>query len=308
MAGGLAQETAFAAADRSLPEAKWLDVDGVRTRYFERGHGSPLVLIYGGNFGSADSASSAPIWNMTLNALSDSHRVIAFDKLGQGHTGNPLADDYTMGAVVRHAAGFLKAMKLSGIHLVGHSRGGYLATRLTLENQHLVKSLTVVNSGTLSPRVSTNDVTLSACPHPPFSREGARWVYERYCYRPSSVTEDWIDAAYEVLQLPKYREGVRKMEEQHLKTRLFFPHLARDKRETLRWIAEGRLQRPTQIFWGFNDRTANFEGSIHLMRSVTAHERRTALHVFNESGHFPFREHPVRFNALLRNFVSRFDD
>jgi pimeloyl-ACP methyl ester carboxylesterase len=288
-----------------LPAPRWVDVDGIRTRYFELGAGRPVVFIYGGNFGSPDSASSAPIWAPNMIPLSAGFRVIAFDKLGQGHTDNPKTDDdYTMAAVVRHAAGFLKALGLTDVNLVGHSRGGYAAARLTLENQHLVRTLTIVNSGTLSPRVGTNDVVLSAGPHPSFSRESAQWIYERYCFRKASVTADWIDASYEVLSLPKYRASVRKMEDEHLKTRLFFPRLARDKRETMAWLAEGRLQRPTQIFWGLNDRTANVEGALDLMSTVAAHERRTTLHVFNEAGHFPYREHPERFNAQLARFIS----
>ena len=296
-----------AAASGTLPDPKWVDVSGVDTRYFELGAGRPIVFIYGGNFGSADSASSAPIWKLNLLPLSEKYRVIAFDKLGQGHTGNPLRDDdYTMAAVVRHAAGFLDALGLDGVHLVGHSRGGYAATRIALEHPQRVKSLTIVNSGTLSPRVGTNDVVLSAGPHPPFSREGARWIYERYSFDKTAVTDEWIDTSYEVLNLPKYRESVRKMEEERLKTRLFFPSLARDKRETMGWLAEGRLQRPTQIVWSLNDKTTSFEGGLDLMQIVSAHERRTSFHLFNESGHFPYREHPERFNALVDGFVAQY--
>ena len=29
-----------------MTDAKWIDVDGVRTRYFEAGSGPPLVLVY----------------------------------------------------------------------------------------------------------------------------------------------------------------------------------------------------------------------------------------------------------------------
>ena len=40
-----------------LPEGKWIDVEGIRTRYYEAGSGEPMVFIYGGNFGTGDSAS-----------------------------------------------------------------------------------------------------------------------------------------------------------------------------------------------------------------------------------------------------------
>jgi hypothetical protein len=35
-----------------LPEGRWIDVDGIRTRYFEAGTGEPIVFLYGGNFGT----------------------------------------------------------------------------------------------------------------------------------------------------------------------------------------------------------------------------------------------------------------
>ena len=132
-----------AAGGPPLPERQWIDVGGIPTAYHEAGRGEPIVFIYGGNFGTADSASSAFTWNLNVSALSQRFRAIAFDKVGQ-HTGNPLNDNYTMQAVVDHAAAFIKAMA-PPVHLVGHSRGGLAAARLTLQHQHLVKSLTIVN-------------------------------------------------------------------------------------------------------------------------------------------------------------------
>src|SRR4051794_21847059 len=166
------------AKGKKLPPPKHIDVKGVNTRYYEAGQGEPIVFIYGGNFGSSDSASSAPVWSLNFLPLSERFKVVSFDKIGQGHTDNPVRnEDYTMAAVVKHAAAFIEALKLPPVHLVGHSRGGYACTRLSLEYPHLVRSLTIVSSGTLSPRVSTNEVVLSASPFPPYSRESARWIY-----------------------------------------------------------------------------------------------------------------------------------
>ena len=230
--------------------------------------------------------------------------MILPDKLGQGHTDNPKNDDYTMRAVVQHLAGFLDAMKLPPVHIVGHSRGGYAAARLTLEHHDRVRSLSLVNSGTLCPGVGTNEVVLARSPFAKYTAECVRWVYQNYSYNPDVVTDEWVNAVLEVLAQPKYRESVRKVEGEKLGITLFLPELAREKRETLQWLAEGRLQRPTQIIWGYDDRTATLDRGLELFRTLAQHERRTQLHVINQSGHFPFREHPQRFNALLSRFAA----
>jgi len=290
---------------KTPPEPRNIDVDGVDTRYYEAGSGDPVVFVYGGNFGSSDSASSAYTWSLNWRDLSASHRVIIPDKLGQGHTGNPATDrDYTMGAVVRHLAGFLTSLKLPRVHLVGHSRGGYAAAPMTLQHHNLVRSLTLVNSGTLSPGVGTNEVFLSRPPYPKFTAECVRWVYENYSFDPNVVTDEWVDVVLEVLAQPKYLESVRKIEEEGLGASLFLPELSREKGETLQWVEEGRLQRPTQVIWGFDERTATIDRGIALFHSIARHERRAQFHIMNQSGHFPFREHPARFNALLARFVA----
>ena len=286
-------------------ESRWIDVRGIRTRYSEAGSGDPIVFVYGANFGMAEASASLETWAPNMAALAGRFRVVAFDKLGQGFTDNPAQDaDYTMAAVVRHAGDFIEALKLPPVHLVGHSRGGFAATRLALERQHLVRSLTIVNSGTLSPRVGTNEVALSQPPFPLGTREAVRWVYEHYCIRREWIDEAWVDLLVETLTLPKYAASIDKMEREGLRTRLFVPGLARDKREALAWLAEGRLQRPTQIVWGADDPTATVEGGFELFQRIAAHERRTVLGVINQSGHFPFREHPERFNALMARFAD----
>lgn len=288
-----------------MPAARWIDVGGVPTRYYEAGMGDPLVLVYGGNFGTADSASSAYTWNLNIAALAQRFRVIAVDKLGQGGTGNPLRDeDYTMRAVVDHLAAFMRAMQLGPSHLVGHSRGGYAVTRLTLEHHDLVRSLTIVSSGTLSPGVGTNEVILANPPHPRGTAECVRWVYENYSHSPSVVTDHWVQQVLETIHTDKYQEAVRKMSHEGLGERVFLPELARQKRETLQWIREGRLQRPVQVIWGFNDRTAVLERGVELFQMLAATERSAQLHVINSAGHFSFREHPLQFNALLARFAA----
>jgi pimeloyl-ACP methyl ester carboxylesterase len=290
----------------ALPEKKYIDVGGIRTAYHEAGSGpETIVFVYGGNFGGAEASSSAAVWNLNFVPLSKKYRVIAFDKLGQGYTDVPLRDeDYTMSAVVAHARDFVRALKLPPVHIVGHSRGGFASARLTLECPELIRSLSIVSSGTLSPGVGTNEVTLANPPFPPFTRESARWVYENYCHKREVVTEEWLDVVMDVLSQPEYRKGVAKMVDEKLGVRLFLPDLARYKRETLAWINEGRLQRPTQIVWGFNDRTVVAERGVEMFNMVSAHERRTTLNIVNEAGHFVYRENPERFNALLDNFVN----
>jgi pimeloyl-ACP methyl ester carboxylesterase len=288
------------AADR-----KFVDVGGVRTCYYEKGSGPPVVLFHGGNFGSPDLADSALDWDTIFDQLAARCHVIAVDKLGQGRTDIPRRDeDYAMAAVVRHAAATLDALGLKAAHLVGHSRGGYLTCRMTLERPDLARSCTIVDSNTCAPGISLNDIVFANPPEPRLTRESLRWVAERYSFSPAHVTEDWLDDMVTIAAGESYRAAVRKMEDEGLKVRLFLPALARDKIEMFGWIRDRGMKRPTQLIWGYNDPTATMDHARALYDLIAGRERRAQLHVINQAGHFSYREHPAAFIGCLMAFIA----
>jgi 2-hydroxy-6-oxo-6-(2'-carboxyphenyl)-hexa-2,4-dienoate hydrolase len=71
---------------------RFIDVDGIRTRYFDKGSGEVLVLFHGSHLGTNDACESALDWELNFDRLAEWFRVIAVDKLGQGHTDNPKRD------------------------------------------------------------------------------------------------------------------------------------------------------------------------------------------------------------------------
>lgn len=122
--------------------ARWVDVDGYRTRYFEDGNGPPLILLHGGQTGGFNN--SAELWYRNFPGLARHFRVIAPDRLGQGETDNLKRDEdypgyYTHDA--KHVERFIEVLGLEGVTLVGHSQGGYPAMRVAVDRPDLVGCL-----------------------------------------------------------------------------------------------------------------------------------------------------------------------
>ena len=286
-------------------EEKFVDVDGVRTRYFDKGTGPTLVLIHGGHFGATTSADAAEDWDLNFDGLAEWARVIAFDKLGQGHTGNPkVDDDYTMAAVVSHAAGTLRELGVENAHLIGHSRGGYVTCRVTVDHPELVSTCTIVNSNTLAPLTGRNEYVFANNPEPALSRAAQRWVLEHYSHDPSHITEEWLDALVRISERPEYHEAVAKMNDEGFLWTKFLPGLLADKEETHRILLDRGIQRPVLMVWSRNDETVSFHQTEALYRILAAKERRARWQVFDHAAHFTYREHPKRFNEVIRSFVN----
>lgn len=287
-----------------LTGERFVDVGGVRTRYFDKGEGETVVLVHGGNFGSTGCADAADDWGLNFDGMSKWCRVIAFDKLGQGYTDNPRTDDdYTMHAVVQHAFQTLRTLGVENAHLVGHSRGGYLTCRLTVEHPELVKTCTIVNSNTCAPGTGANEFVFANMPKPALSRDSQRWVLERYSYNADCVTDDWLDALAAIAAQPKYEEAVRKMGGEGLLWTKFLPVLQTDKEEMFRILQTRGIQRPVLLVWSNKDLTVSENQALALYRILAERERRARWHIFDRAGHFSYREHPERFDAVLQSFI-----
>jgi hypothetical protein len=78
------QHLAKKAQEKNPPIGNFLEIDGVRLHYIERGEGNCLLLLHGNGSMIQDFESSGLV---TLAAKN--HRVIVFDRPGYGYSDRP---------------------------------------------------------------------------------------------------------------------------------------------------------------------------------------------------------------------------
>lgn len=141
--GALAASNAIAAhlAERTHPPTgRFIEVDGVRLHYSDRGEGSPVVLIHG-------NAVSGSDWDISgvANLLAREHRVIIFDRPGFGYSERPRRRVWT---AAQQAELFHKALRHLGVErpvLVGHSWGTMVALEHAARHQADTAGLVLVS-------------------------------------------------------------------------------------------------------------------------------------------------------------------
>jgi 2-hydroxy-6-oxonona-2,4-dienedioate hydrolase len=283
---------------------RYVDVDGLRTRYYEDGQGEPLVIFSGGQFGQYYCLDH---FSRNFPLLTDRFHVYAVDKLGQGYTDNPRRpEDYTFDAVVQHAAGFFRAVGITRAHLMGHSRGALLVARLALDHPGLASTVVLLSTSTLAPddpQWGTGsfyaDIDQRVAAEGP-TRAAVRMEPEANSFGTAHITDDWVSRLHAIAQLSKIQEATRVTRE--VGERIFIHSLNRIKGETLATIDERGLPAPTLMFWGVNDPSARLPLAFLLLNRIAPKTPRTELHVVNQAGHYAFREHPDVLARLLKGF------
>ena len=280
------------ASAQDMGKAKFVDVDGIRTRYFEAGSGENLVLVHGGGFGQTSGAEG---WSSIFGGLAQHFHVYAFDKLGMGETDLPKSEaDYTMAATIQHAYGFLKTLGITKTNLAGLSRGALPVTRLTIDHPELVTNLIIFDSSTLSPEDPATPI---------------EWYERQYELNPPNRSPQ-TQKAFETIErlqsqfIEKHREEVEKDPQLKITTSPT-PFWIRDtKHETHELIRAGRLKAPTLIIWGFNDPSAPVVLASHVMNLIFPVVPQAELHIFNNAQHSVYNAHPEKTVRLIVDFIK----
>ena len=123
-------------------EERYVDVDGLPTRYLRAGTaGPPLVLLHGVGDNALD-------WQWVMPTLARTRRVYALDLPGSGGSINPDID-YSPAFFTQFLSAFLDALEIERTAVVGNSLGGLVSLRLALSEPSRVSALGLVASAGL---------------------------------------------------------------------------------------------------------------------------------------------------------------
>jgi len=149
----------------------YVDVDGLNMYYEEAGEGEPVVLVHGTG-GFADS------WAAQRDLLPDWYQLFMPECRGHGRTAD-VEGPYTYETFADDLAGFIEALGLGPVRLVGWSNGASVALRLALRRPDLVRRLVLLSGGVLDLGGQTAEATaLSVEPGRSWLAETWRPVYE----------------------------------------------------------------------------------------------------------------------------------
>ncbi len=284
-------------------EAKFVDVKGVKTRYYEAGQGEPMVLVHGEGFSGHSSANT---WVKNIPGLATRFHVFAVDKLASGMTGNPIDDkDLNIQGEVEHMYQFIQAMKLGRVHLVGQSRGGGCVFFLAVAHPEIVRTLVIVDTNTASPNTgpTTREEALAPCPREP---DCAEWAcrLRAISFKPDVAFDDlFFKTGCYMASLPKSQETVKKLKAgagEPLRSQ--FEEWKKAVHERVK--SQAILTMPILLYWGKNDPSAMLRNGLALLDVVTAKNPNVRMIIANDSGHFHYREHPEEWNQNVVNFVD----
>ena len=138
------------------PAGQFLEIDGVRLHYVERGSGEPLVLLHGNGSMIEDFVSSG-----LVDLAAKNYRVIIIDRPGFGHSSRPRNVIWTPDAQAQLIRRALERLGVSQAIVLGHSWGASVAVALGLKFPDMVRGL-VLASGYYYPNPRPDVVALSA--------------------------------------------------------------------------------------------------------------------------------------------------
>lgn len=283
------------------PQVQFVTVHGLKLAYRESGTSSqpPMVLLHG------LAETSAFFWRPLIARFASRYRIIAFDLLGHGDSPVP-SDGYEVEKQAALIADAMEQLHLSGAVIVGHSMGGVIGARLSIENPHLVSKLVLYDSPlSEGPRKnllmfwrSVPFTALMLLGLVIFPRSIARLGVSLAPLRLSTrlILRHW--------RVPYHRE---RMDGE------FLDHATRNSSTALMECARStyithnivrdlnRLRLPTCMIVGDSDRLLPVPVASSAVRLIP----NARLEVIQNAGHVALLDQPAAFNQALAGFLEK---
>jgi pimeloyl-ACP methyl ester carboxylesterase len=248
--------------------------------YDTEGEGVALVFIH-------QAATDRRLWDHQRTALYRRYRPITVDVLGHGEVSWP-AEELSLDRAAGHVRDLLGRLNAGPAFVIGVSMGSAVAMRMALDDPLCVRGLILV-----SPWGHANEHTKSL-------------VDRLFRLAEAGDMESHTDFFLRYILPTAYRERhtseVERLralvmeQDAHAVAYTWAACLASDLTDKL-----GKIQAPSLVIAGLNDLLT----PPYLARAVAEGLADVELEIWEETGHFPFFEDPMRFNRRLETFIRR---
>ncbi|MDA4130273.1 MAG: alpha/beta hydrolase [Thaumarchaeota archaeon] len=256
--------------------------DGTSLYYEVFGQGRPIVFVHGWT-------GNHSLWERTVHDLAFKFTTVAMDNRGHGDSGKPNSK-YDFDEFSQDLKELIEYLDLHDVVLVGWSMGVSISLRYFERfGAHRVSKFVLMNG----------PIRLSSTGDFPFtmSREYLERLFEERTdnramrerefaqlgfYKPHPEASEWISLIYMKTPMHVAMKSVRHQ-------------MKLDMRSVL-----GQIEIPTLVCYGRHDPfypTSLGDYIVSKMKHAT-------LHIFEESGHYPFLEESAKFSNLLETFAS----
>ncbi|MGZ4516554.1 MAG: alpha/beta fold hydrolase [Mycobacteriaceae bacterium] len=272
-----------------------LETDQGVLRYHEAGDGPPLLLLHG----SGPGVTGWRNYRGVLGTFAEHFRclVLEFPGFGVSDPGehNPMMMAY--GSIGR----ILDGLGLGAVDMIGNSMGGIVAANVAINEPGRVHKLVTIGGvgrNIFSPGPGEGIKLLMEFTDNP-TREGlVRWLHSMV-YDPAVVTEELIEERWALAIEPKTLEIARRM--YGSKAFAATAAAAAASNAAPYWAQLHKIQAPTMLTWGRDDRVSPVDMAMLPMRTIPHAE----LHVFPNCGHWAMIEAKAAWESAVLAFLTR---
>lgn len=285
-------------------QAKAVDLDGIPARYYEAGRGEPLVLLHGGRRSVFNSAN---MWAENVEGLAERFHVYALDRLGFGLSGQRDDGDFRYSAEAEFLDAFIDAMGHERVHLAGNSSGGAVVLEYASAHPEKVLTLTVVSVGPQTEVFGKpkGDVMREACGAVEGQAGWECWM-SAMGHGQAAFDDAFWAASQHMMSVPRRQAIAGAQLEAPTEPADYWVHRRAD------WAANGLGGIPILwvcgshdvLDWRAEDELARLESCVAFSHTLGANNPNVKTIIYNQAGHFAYREYPERFNADLIAFVD----
>lgn len=253
------------------------------------GEGPPIVLIHGAN-------SSLHTWDGWAKALTPNHRVIRFDTVGHGLTGEAVDGDYSKERYVADLDALADHFGLERFVLAGNSMGGWMSASYAMAHPDRVAALALLDASGAPRKPDEGRVYLGATiAQTPVLNQVMTMITPRNLVRTSledsvgdagAITDDLVDRYWELLRYPGNRQAVVDR-----------ANTSRGGAFTTEDVAG--LTMPSLVMWGQLDQVTPISGA----EFYTQHLPSGTTILYEDLGHVPMEEAPERTSAGFEKWL-----